>query len=441
MEYEFVGSSTRDPDSTWSSTSRLINCYREPVGDGKFVLKSDLGLRRLTDLPGVFCRAMKTIEGVLYVIQGGNFMSVTEAGITTLIGTVSDDENTTISSNNGIITIVAGGSYYTWDGTTLSQPATGAFSDFGSVTYIGNLTVLTEREGSRRLQWSDIADPSTLGGLSFATANARDDNVIRSEPIAGGLWVFKETSIEKWGQNGADLEPIRGGTIERGLKAFKLLTNMPDGVAFVSNDNKVRIAPSMTVISSVPVETSISEQDPSGMFYYQDEGHEFLVLTFNDRPSWKFDLFTGEWSERGEGVGYSPWTARACAPAYGRYYIGTDSGVLAYLDRINMDLDQPLIRTAVGRTIENESRTFKVPEFEILARVGYSEGATMELYTSRDRAQTFGDSKPKSLGDLGEFETRLRWTALGAFKRFTPMLRWSSADEITVSANAFLRIA
>ncbi|MDZ7824697.1 MAG: hypothetical protein U5K75_12145 [Ahrensia sp.] len=442
MEVEFVGQSSRDSDNGWANTSRLINCYRERSGDGQSVIKSVLGLVPVSSIPSTFCRAMATINGVLYIAQGGKLYSLASNGMVSSLGVIKDSPYTSISGNNGKITIVADNDYYVLNNLVLSTPATGAFSEFGSVTFYKQLTVLTEANG-RRIQWSAVANPLSLNGLDFASAESRDDKIIRALPIAGSLWVFKETSIERWAVNSSgDLQSIVGSEVGNGLKSFRLITEFPNGAAFVGDDNKVRIAPGMQVVSTPAVETSIVQDKPDSVFYYQDEGHEFIVLTFSDRPAWVFDLFSGEWHERATGKD-GPWAIKASSNAYGNFYACGDDGELQYFARTNADASIPLIRTAIGRTIENEGSDFKVINFQIRANVGRSTSVEpfIDLLVSKDRGKTWVDPRPRSAGKVGQYKTRIKWLALGRFKQFTPQISWADPVDINIGSVAFMETA
>lgn len=435
MKVDFLASSSKDPDATWASSSRLINWYREPVGD-KIVLKSVLGTQALATLPGVFCRAMAVIEGLFYIVHGGGLWRVASTGDATLLGAIDDSEQTSISGNNGKVTIVANGKYYVWDGETLSQPEAGAFSDFGSVSFIGQLTVLTERNG-RRVQWSAVADPSTLDGLDFATTESRDDDNLRSLPIAGGLWIFKQQSIERWYQEGTEIRALPGGTIDKGLKAFNLLTPLPDGCFFIGTDNKAYLVRGgqLERASTVPVETSISKENPARVFFYEDEGHEFCVITYPNRPAWVWDIATGEWHERAEGDNLGPWTAAAAVGALGAFYICDNLGNVLLLTRNNMDATGPLVRRAVSATFGSGER-FKVNSLQINGRVG--SPATVVLRMSRDKGETWGQPRYKSLGAVGEYRTRPIFRGLGQFFDATIELTISDPVDVGLDSAAFV---
>lgn len=438
MKIEFVGQSARDSDSTWSNSSRLLNFYREPVGDSKIILKSVLGTEAFATVTGATCRAAEAVAGNLYVAQGSRLWRVTPAGVVTDLGPIADGP-TTISSNNGQVTVTAGGNYYLWDGSTLSEPTAGAFSEFGSVTFLGQLTVLTELNG-RRVQWSDVADPDTLDGLNFATTETRDDNNLRALPIAGGIWFFKEQSIERWYQDGSDLAAVPGGTIDTGLAGVDLITSLPDGAFFVGRDGKVYLVRGgqMQPVSTVPVETSVAYEDPLRCFYYQDEGHEICVIQFADRPSWCFDISTREWHERTEGNNLDQWTAQTCVQFNGGFYAFAPQGIYR-LTRNNVDATGPLIRRAVGRTFGGEGR-FKINLLKFNATVGRSEvPVLMELRMSRDEGNTWGLPIIRDLGALGGYGREITYRQLGQYRQATAEVTISNAREVTLDSVAFVQ--
>src|SRR6056297_474656 len=386
---QWVGQSLRDDDNSQSNTSRLLNLYRERHGD-KFILKSVLGTAILVDLPGVFMRDMRDIGGVLHAVTGGKVYKIeTVTGATELnatsgeyevsgsvtsteLATINDAVDTTNEGNNGAITIAAGGEYYNIaSGGTLTTPTTGAFSDVGSVAFLGQRTVITEKDG-RRFGWSDVADSTTFDALDFATAESEDDNILRGLAIGSQYWIFGERSIERWYLSGSTntsefLLPISGGAIDTGLKAFGLISELPNGAFFVGNDNIVYLISGgqMRPISTRGVETAIDQSTPERCFFYEDEGHKICVIQFKDRPAWSFDISNNEWHERSEGREYKPWSATASARASGYWFVGTSAGQIRRLERSNRDADGPLWRRAISTTLENDGARFTIDRLQL----------------------------------------------------------------------------
>lgn len=445
MQIEFAGQSVQDADNIGADPGRLFNCYRQPTSDVRKAVKSVLGMTQLSDITGGMCRAMGVIEGALYVVHGGALWLVTSDGGATYCADIPDSPETTIAGNLGRVTVVANGRYFVWDGSTLSEPTTGAFADFASVDFIGSVSMLVEKNG-RRYQWSELLDPYTLDGLDFATTESRDDNNIRGMTFGPEFWIFKETSIERIAPNPAAqtssqrFSYIPGSTIDKGLKAFGLLCRMDTGGFFVSNDGKAYILAAggmLQRVSTPPVETAIDQGNPVTAFYYRDEGHEFVCLIFTDRPAWCFDITTNEWHERGEGV-FDAWSMRHASMAYGAAYACNDSGHLVKLERTNEDYSGPLRRIAVSRLMGGENRRFRVSRMQVNFRTGFT--GTAMLRTSQDRGLTWSAPKERTLGLVGEYRTQVSWRALGMFRNFVIELSISDAVECPFESFAVLDV-
>lgn len=470
---EFAGQSRSDADHRQGNTSRLINCYREPTEDGHDI-KSVLGTAQLADISTVFMRDMKGIGGNIYAVSGGELHCIEEYGNVTSLGVVVDGDST-LSGNNGDITVAAGGTYYVWNGTALTTPSGGAFSSVGSVEFLGQDTILTEL-GGRRFQWSEVADASTLNALNVATAEGRDDNIIRGVVINGFLWLLKERSIEIWYQTAAGYSRVNGGIIDTGLKAFGLVATF-DGGAFLVGDDSVAYITNgsgLQPVSFPAVETDITQGSARRCFYYEDEGHKFCVIQFSDRMAWIYDLSTGEWHNRASGTQFNPWRVVSAVNAWGYWHVGSDLGKVLRLLRINTDFDEPLVRKMVSRTLRTgDFRT--VSRFELFGRFGESEvgGAAVYLINgraqvlaatdglslshsvtesamrppavfirvSRDSGKTWSPEKWRDFGVLGDYDARVVWRALGRSRQFTVEATISDPIELPIKSRALAEIA
>ncbi len=453
---------------------RLINLYRETVG-GRRVLKGVLGTQAFATVEGHFCRAAGTVNGVLYVVQGGALYSIDADGNETLRGAVEDSPETTISGNNGLVTICAGGKYYTYDPVSgaLVQPVTGAFDAFGSVGFMGQYTVLTEKAG-RRVQWSVPASAGALDGLDYATTEAADDLNIRGMPVGAEYWIFKDRSIERWYLTGEGFAAIPGATIMRGLKSFRLVTEIPNGAFFVGADGKAYIAMGGAIqpVSTVGVETDIARGDLRAVLYYRDEGHEMCCIIFGDRPAACYDVATNEWHNRASGDA-GPWAADALAYAYGKWVVCDATGGVHELARTSADVGQVLVRRAASTSLFKNGRRFTVPRITFPAKVG-RYGATndapvvdvlaqddpedadavevaadalleidqveddatpkIDLRVSGDHGETWGPWKPLSLGGTGQYTRRVTKRRLGQFRQFAVELRLTVPHDVTLGA-------
>jgi len=439
-QIEFVGQSSRDSDNLAANSARLVNMYREPVagaGRSSYTLKSVPGMAPFSQADGIYCRALTSVDGKMYGVFGDDLTEFTAGGSAIKRGSVDGGGNTTMAGNNGVLTIVTGGMYYNWNGTTISEPTAGAFSMYGSHDYIGNYTVLTELDG-RRFQWSNIADASDLPGLNFSTADGRDDNLIRPFAINGVLYLFKETSHEVWyltgGAGASAFERQSGGVYDVGLKSHDLIARFAGGAFFVGDDGRVYIVSGTAQpVSIPPVETAIKNDTPSVCVAYDDEGHTFCAIVFTDRPAWVYDIALGEWHERSEGVNLGPWSATATVKANGSWYCGTSDSGMFRLVSGSGDRGGVLTREITSRTLYRDGQRFPVSEIEIFPRQGFGAG-TVELLVSRDGGLTWTEPKPRQIGPVGNYGGRVIWRSLGLCRQFTAKLRFSEDGAFTALA-------
>ena len=478
---EFAGQSSQEDGVISANSSRLLNLYRQRVMDGgvtRYLLRPVPGQTVATDLEAVFMRRLSWIDGNMYAACGGKLFQADDAGFKFEISAIEDDENTTITGNTGKVLTCAGGNYYVWDGSTLTQPTGAAFSDFGSVETVGNYSLLTERNG-RRIQWTDLAAPGTFDALNFATTESGYDKNIRGMAIAGNYWVFKERSIEVWYETGlggvSAFQRVQGGVINRGLRSFNLAAKTPDGAFFVGEDGVAYIISGQAIepISSPAVNAAINEFNPTHCFYYEDDGQKFCVVRFGDRPAWCFDLATGEWHERAEGRTFDAWTAVDAAKSdNGNWVTARRGGTICSLSRIQQDLGAHLHRRAVSKTLREGSRPFRVKELEFFGAfgegghtpyVGYTlalgdgylglldypydmgdnggNDTRLRYSVSRDGGNTFGRERLLNIGGRGEYQNRAIARSLGQFHRVTVRLDIAEDFEIPVFSDARLEVA
>lgn len=436
----FTGSSSRDDDNQAGGSARLINCFLEQNDDREF-LKPVPGMVDFADIDDVFLRAMEGVKGAIYAACGGNLYRISREGVITALGAVSDGD-TAISSNNGKVTIAANGTYYVWDGEDLEEPTTGAFSEVGSVTFVGQFTVISELNG-RRFSWSGVADPETFDALDFASSEGKDDNILRIMGINGNLVVFNAESREVWYLTGSSdsataFSRIPGAVSETGLKSAGLLAKIDQGAFFVGDDNVAYITDgqSQRAISNRAVETSIVESTPQRCFFYESEGHKFGCIQFSDRPAWCHDFSSGKWHERQFGQ-TGIWPVVETVKLDGKWHFGTDLGAISQAADVQLDGDEPLRKRAVSKTLYMDGKRNRIAELELYANPGRGETSCW-IRLSKDNGITWGEEKSRSLGNVGEYERRINWRALGQFRQVTAELNWS--DDQTFRNEVRLRL-
>lgn len=441
----FVGQSMRDSSSPLSNTSRLVNWWREPIGQGgkaQFILRAALGMSSIGNTGAVFALDMFEFDGSAFALMAGKLVQVTGSGVTP-IGTVATGYTGQISRNAQVVTLATGGLYYTWNGTTLANVTGLPFTSIGSVDYLAGRTVVSEA-GGVRFCWSDIAAPATFNGLNFASAEAREDKLLRLLAVNGVLMLFGERSTELWAPGGSGVNAftlIGGSVVDRGIKAFGLACKIEGAVFLVGSDGIAYVVAgnNWQAVSTPAVNTAIMAGDATRCFYWEHRGHKFCAIGFKDRPAWVYCLTTGEWFERAEGVNKGPWQAAASARITDGWAIAANSGAVALLTDVVTDFNAPMLREATSYSVQNDGKWFTLAEVEVLTGAGFSEPASIMLEIGN--GGTFGPIETRQVGGLGDFIKRTVFRAKGRHINAVARLSMTDPVDLPVFADVNVRLA
>lgn len=454
---EFAGQSSQDAQNISASTARLINCFREPTGSGRFVLRQVPGEQHyITVSEFSEIRAMVAAYDNLYAAANGSLWEIAPSGggfFGTILGPVASSSVGTIprgeaslSSNNGRVTVVAGGEYYTYSpvSSSFSGPLTGAFTSMGSVEYLAGYTLISELDG-RRIQWSALATPSSLPALNFASAEQNDQVIVRLMVAQDALWVFKEASSEIWVNTGlADdlaFQYLAGSARNIGLKRHNLAARMLDSIGFIGNDDVmyVTIGTDLKPISTPAVHDAIHYGEPTNVLYFEHMGHKFLCIRFNDRPAWVYNIATGEWHEQSTSVDVETWDAVVSATLNGFWYLGKTDGTLkAVYSRDGVQS----YRRIVSKTLELE-QPMRVKRLEFRGETApeLTTAPQLMLRLSGDGGRTWGQQRSITMGATGEYDNRMVFRALGRFRRLTAEVVITTTEDVPLYADAILELA
>ncbi|MEL6584050.1 MAG: hypothetical protein AAFQ36_09480 [Pseudomonadota bacterium] len=398
--------------------------------------------------PDVGARKLATVDGTLYAAGASSLLKIAADGSVSQLGAIADDVETFISGNGSQVTVAAGGEYYLWDGSALTNPSGQAFTTFGDVTFHNQYTVLAEKGGGQ-FQWSSAADPNSFDGLHFATAEYANDDLLRVETQGGNLWLFGAESYEVWAATGAGATAYSGrlDAQEIGLKSRNLLTSFDSGLFFIGDDNIAYIAAGTTAtpVSTPGVHKALNAEAPSHVFYYEDRGHKMLVVRFASRPAWVFDFSTRLWHERSTGVLHGAWEVIDTAFAYGKWYCLTSLGAVYEMARTNADIKHPLRRTVCSQAyVSGSDRRFVAQRLVIRGTYGETDigrDASLLLATSSDGGRSFSAERALAVGDLGDRTVRAEKRRMGQFRQFAVQVSITDPADINLDADAVLEAA
>lgn len=429
---ERFGPSSVDAGNRGASTQRLINCFRQATVGSKrtaAALKSVPGTENFADTSTPLLYGVGRFSGSMYVAAGGRLFKVSDSGTVTDLGAISSGE-ASFSSNTDSLVLTAAGSLYTVQADVITQQAPTPFISIGSVDFLDQYTLYTELNG-RQFGWSDLADPTSYPGTNFAAAEATDEDIIRGIVVNSRVILFKEEGREVWyntGQSGANaFLRVAGGVRNVGLKSYGLATKTDEALFWVGNDNICRLTLdglNSEKLSYPPVNIALERGNPTHCFYTEEDGQKFCHIRFSDRPTWVFNLASGEWHERAEGGAHDPWTVLAAQKLNNTWYGFNDAGKVLKFARNNQDLylDSPTLRrTAVSATYYFEEGA-SLDELEIYLRTGFNDigrNAQMWCRFSRDGGHTWSLEKWRDVGSLGDYQQKATWRAQGSFQQLT----------------------
>jgi hypothetical protein len=423
-------------------------------------LRSVPGLRDFATIRGPFIRAMTTVQGVPHVVSRGGLYKIAESGAVTYLAAVTEDADTSIAGHRAAVTISAGGAYYVYASGAITQPGSGRISSVGSVAFQSQYTLMAQRAG-RELEWTVAGTPGTRNALYFATAEARDDNIVRIMASGQYVYVFKECSTEVWQPFGSTTNAFKvvpGAVIQTGLKDFNLVCETPAGLFLVGSDGVAYMTQGagLMAVSTPACNQALKTSTPTHCFYYEDRGHPFCCIRFNDRPAWCFDASMSVWHERSSGADHKPWDVTHAVFAYGQWLLASRLGRIYNLGPEPHDFGKTLRRTVVSRALYSEGNRFTVHCLEFMGNFGVSgvmetgpnymldelgfpmkdeEGKPMMMESSTpgdpiqrptrmwiraspDGGHTFGKIRVKDIGKGGQWTATCRFRNLGEFRQF-----------------------
>jgi hypothetical protein len=177
-------------------------------------------------------------------------------------------------------------------------------------------------------------------------------------------------------------------------------------------------------------------------YVYQDEGHEFYVLTFpSANRTYAYDASTQTWHQRAHNINsVFPSRERYNCHVFvgGKHLLGDfENGNIYQLDNT--------IGTFNGNVVERERTTIPISDEENRRRLsslqldmeeGIGNGATSNddvfwLSYSKDGGHTFSNEVSRAAGDGGQWKTRVIWRKLGEARNWIFKIRtWTTARPV-----------
>jgi hypothetical protein len=314
MRSPILGSSyvIRSPNA---ADNRMVNLYPEVVAEGGLeaaYLQRAPGLKFLSTVGTGPIQGLWSNGNTGYVVSGQQFYSVTAAGVPTLVGTVENTGPVSMADNGTQLFIAADpkGYIYNFDTNVLAEITDEDFAGSSTVAYLDGYFVFSE-PNSQRIWVTTLFDGESVDPLDFASAEGAPDDVVGLVANHREVWVFGTNSTEVWYNSGdADfpLARIQGAYNEVGCVAPNSIAKLDNSIVWLGQDARGRgivyraNGYRAQRISTHAVEFAIqsyADMTDAVAYSYQQDGHEFYVLNFPlADTTWVFDASTAAWHER-----------------------------------------------------------------------------------------------------------------------------------------------
>lgn len=395
----------------------VINMFAEeaPTEATGVVLQSRSGLSdRGADMgagpvTGLF-KADGVLSGGLFGVAGGNFYAGTVSK-----GAIDGAGPVSMAGYQDILFTAAGGSLWSYDGTTLAAVA---FPDGASVikVVVGASRAICIRGDTEQYYWSDVLS-GTIGALSFSSAESQPDRLRDALFIDDILVLFGAETVE-FHPNTQDaalpFQPLEGRVFERGIRETGCATKFGSTFAWVTDTNQVCVSDPDNIISKPGLEALVEASASVSLWTFYLEGTEFLALRI-DAGTWVYSLRSRLWSQFAS-YGQDNWIPRCFAG--GVFGSSLDGRTMAW-GSAHVDLGSVLERrfragfplNSGGVTINNTVLRANVGQTPYLT--GDYAAPVVEMRRSINAGQTWGNWRQAALGEQGQYRKKVQWTACG----------------------------
>ncbi|WP_436463111.1 packaged DNA stabilization protein [Acinetobacter seifertii] len=393
-----------------------------------------------------YIRGMYAMSDRFFVVAGQKLLSIKPDNTVKELGEVTGIGRVYFADNSVQLMIVSNNSYsLDLKSDVLKKLELGDFFGASDVTALDSRFIWTVPK-SGKFQWSNLLSTDTTA-LSYATAEAKSDNLVRTIENNGQLWMIGEKTTEIWSSTNSSDAPFQrmgGAVIPTGCVAPASVCQFGTSLAWVSRTAHgqgvivITEGYATTRISNHAIEADISSYKSIEDAYsisYQENGHSFLLITFpSAKKTWCYDGTTKMWHERSF---FNQKTSlhehhRAFVHCFfnGKQLVGDrQNGKIYELStRSNTDDGNVIVRERVTPVINPQAQRLIFHELEVIAQMGQdtNERPLLMVDWSNDKGRTWSYTHQKDLGGIGEFEKRLIFRRLG--QSFNRVFRFRMTD-------------
>ena len=445
MKVNLFGVGTKS-QSNAITAQRRINCYVDVRQDNEktsYVLIGRPGLRTFVNTLGAnTTRGMWAVNTLatplLFVVQANTLYSINNAGVASVIGLVATTSGNVSLVDDGTYLVLVdgqGGWYYDMVlGGALTQITDGNFTTTpGTVTWQDDYFIVTS-SGTNQFQLNNGVTPATWPAVNINFSGSAPGALRAGIADHSVLMLFGDVYSEFWqdaGSAGFPYANISGSAQEFGLASAATLSKFDNSLVGLFKNklggvNVSRLSGfSLTRLSNSDIETILSPASnlQTGVgFSFMTGGHPLYVLNLPDASiSLMYDGASGLWSEL-QSYGHTHFRGTKFASFLDRLCVADHhSGDIWQFDTSTYDdAGDPLSMEVWSKHIWQDDKYLSIDRVQIDVESGVGtatgQGANpvMDLQVSKDGGNTFFSVGYGSMGAIGQYTQRVKWSTLGA---------------------------
>lgn len=442
--------------SPWLAADEAINVFLETQYQGAKKTSTLYGTPGLKSdgatVSEVACRGWFAVDQRVWVTVGALLYERTSPGVYVSRGAIPNDG---APVSYGLVAntlgIVGGGALNVLNLTTnVLTPIVLPFSNPVMIVIFDGYGMINERDTAN--VWFSTPGDITLWAAADLFVRQTGDHVIGLAQTKDRLWTFGSQHTQLYYDTGDQNQPFLpypGSTLLTGAASPWSIGVYNDVVTWVgiSPQGQGRVVRAVDAqaetISTPPIDLWLSKcphlMDVETLIY-QQAGHPFVAITCpsNTDPikTYVYDHREGLWHARAgwdDVTGdFTRWRARGSAATIDQVFAGDyATGDLYVLDLNTFDdAGRTLVRQRTAPYLSDENQWLFLQSFELgiqpgvgTAAAGLGHDPVVELFVSRDGAQTFATAGVRALGAIGRYLTRVVWQNLGRARADRIVLR------------------
>ncbi len=441
----FVGP-TYQMDARSFDHQRSVNLFpiTSESGSSKNVaaLRITAGLQQVALIGGGPIRGCVEAKGRSFWTSGSELWEITN-GVSTKRGDLlTATSRVTMNFNGSQVFIVDGiyGYIFELSTNTFSQITDPGFPSpaiFGA--YQDNYFIAV-KGGTAQFYISAIGDGTSWDVLDFTTVESAPDDLVGAISDGTNLWLLGQTSVEVYQNTGAaafPFERIPGAVIQSGCAAPFTAIIFDNSLTWMGQDDRGGAIVwraqgyQATRISTQAIERKIATSGnpvESYAYTYYEQGHSFYCLQVKDLDSTLVsDASTGYlWHEKSYRAPLTNEMQQHRASCHVYYnnqnLVGDREFGIVYNQSLDFydDNGDEIIRMRISPHLQDQKKLLTHAVFELDVEAGralqFGQGSNpqMMMKYSDDGGFTWSNERWISIGKVGRYKQRARWTRCGS---------------------------